>query len=120
MSKKIEAVRTTPKKARNRLVVKDTANLHNVDEECKSRNDLFLTLEFFRNHIGTSLDCAFATGILRNSITLYIRDLEDKGLLRVMYKGADSRTGHTAKHYSANPANWIDNNINSSTNDTNK
>ena len=62
--------------------------------------------EFFQYTIGTTLDAALATGVLRNSITYYVRDLEDVGLLRVVYIKPDKTTGYKAKHYSSDPANW--------------
>lgn len=110
MNKKQRAVRTAPKST---AIIKMFANtkVENGEEICKNKGrDFRLTLEYFRKHIGTSLDCAFETGILRNSITRYIQHLERAGLLRVMYNAPDSRTGHQAKHYSANPANWYYNN----------
>lgn len=106
MKTKKEAVRTAPKST---AIIKmfATTNVENGIEICKNRGrDFRLTLEYFCKHIGTSLDCAFETGILRNSITYYIQHLERAGLLRAMYKAPDSRTGCKAKHYSANPAYW--------------
>lgn len=52
----------------------DTANVHNPNDLCK-------VLEYFRYTVGTTLDCFFATGVLRNCITWYVRDLENMGLL---------------------------------------
>ena len=37
-------------------------------------NDLSKVLEYFQYTIGTTLDCSFATGILRNCITWYVGD----------------------------------------------
>lgn len=63
-------------------------------------------LEYFLHNVGTSLDCAFATGILRNCITWYIRDLLRMNLLRAVYVGRDRRTGFMANHYTADRSKW--------------
>lgn len=123
MNKKQKAVRTAPKDV-CLTVSYATTKVENDSEICKQNGrDCRITLEYFRKHIGTSLDCAFETGILRNSITYDIQQLERTGLLRAMYKAPDSRTGCKAKYYSANPANWYNNecnNQNSKDNDNKK
>ena len=80
----------------------DTANVHNP-------TDLTKVLDYFRYTVGTTLDCMFDTGILRNSITYYVRDLEALGLLRAIYVAPDRRTHFMAKHYSADPSKWQQN-----------
>ncbi len=77
----------------------DTANVHNPNDLCK-------VLEYFRYTVGTTLDCFFATGVLRNCITWYVQDLERMGLLQVIFIGRDQRTHFLAKHYSADPSKW--------------
>ena len=77
----------------------DTANVHNP-------TDLAKVLDYFRYTVGTTLDCFFATGILRNCITWYVRDLERLGLLQAIYVAKDKRTHFMAKHYSADPSKW--------------
>ncbi len=77
-----------------------TTNVHNP-------KDLNKVLEFFRYTVGTTLDCFFATGVLRNCITWYVRDLENLGLLQAIYIAPDRRTKFRAKHYSADPTKWI-------------
>ena len=69
--------------------------------------DIDKVWEFFRYTTGTTLDCAIATGVLRNSITYYVADLEKMKMLQPVWKSADSTTGRTAKHYSADPAMWV-------------
>ncbi len=69
--------------------------------------DLGKSLEYFRYHVGTSLDCALAMNILRNCVTWYIRVLERMDLLQAVYIGRDKRTGYKAKHYSTDPAKWV-------------
>lgn len=51
-------------------------------------------------------DAAFATGVLRNSITYYVRELEHMGLLRAVCRKRDRNTGYMAKHYSADKGKW--------------
>lgn len=68
--------------------------------------DLNKVFEYFRYTVGTTLDCFFATGILRNCITWYVRDLENLGMLQAIYVAPDRRTRFKAKHYSADPAMW--------------
>ena len=69
-------------------------------------SDLAKVLDYFRYTTGTTLDCMFATGVLRNCITWYVRDLEQMGLLQVIYRAKDKRTHFMAKHYSADPSMW--------------
>jgi hypothetical protein len=70
--------------------------------------DLTKVLEFFRYKVGTTLDCALATKVLRNSITWYVDYLIKVGLLKVVKIAKDSTTGYFAKHYSADEAQWGD------------
>ena len=72
----------------------------------RQEKDIEKVLDFFRYKVGTTLDCMFATGILRNCITWYIRDLERLGLLQAIYVAPDRRTHFMAKHYSADPSKW--------------
>ena len=68
--------------------------------------DLLRVLDYFRYTIATTLDCALATGILRNSITWYVCDLERLGLLQAIKKDKDKTTGFRAKYYSADQKLW--------------
>lgn len=69
--------------------------------------DIIKVFEFFRYKVGTTLDCAIATGILRNSITWYVQDLIDEGLLQSIGRSKDTTTGFTANHYSADKSKWV-------------
>ena len=69
--------------------------------------DICKVLDYFRYKVGTTLDCAIATGILRNSITWYVQDLIDEGMLQSIGRGKDSTTGFTANHYSADRSKWV-------------
>ena len=63
--------------------------------------DLFKVLEYFRYTTATTLMRFLATGILRNSLTWYVKFLEEAGMLRVAKKAADPFTGRVAKYYTA-------------------
>ena len=82
---------------------KDMTKIANTPQKEK---DLSRVLDFFRYKVGTSLDCAISTKILRNSVTWYIRSLEDMGLLMAVKVGKDKTTGFHAKFYSANRNEW--------------
>ncbi len=69
--------------------------------------DINKVFEFFRYKDGTTLDCMIATGILRNSITWYVVQLEQLGLLQAVSVKPDAHTGFKAKYYSADPSKWI-------------
>jgi len=71
-----------------------------------NRTDYYKVLEYYCYNVGSTLDAAKATGILRNSITWYVSRLEKDGLLQVVCIKRDCTTGHMAKHYSANPSQW--------------
>ena len=73
----------------------------------RQEKDIEKVLDFFRYTVGTTLDCMFSTGILRNSVTWYVHDLERLGLLQAIYKARDKRTHFMAKHYSADPSKWV-------------
>lgn len=82
-----------------------TTNLIQAAKECpnlvetNNGTDLHRVLEYFSCNVGTTLDAARATGILRNSITWYVSRLEKKGLLQVVCFKRDCTTGYMAKHY---------------------
>ena len=86
-------------KAAITAAINQETNVHNHNDLCK-------VLEYFRYTVGTTLDCFFATGVLRNCITWYVRDLENKGLLQAIYIARDRRTHFLAKRYSADPQKW--------------
>ena len=73
----------------------------------RQEKDIEKVLDYFRYTVGTTLDCMFATSILRNSITWYVHSLERLGLLQAIYVAPDRRTHFMAKHYSADPSKWV-------------
>ena len=104
MKEKTEATTAVAATANEQLSQPDCpAKLNNLNGKTK---DLVRVLQFFRYKVGTSLDCAIETGILRNSITWYVLDLEKLKMLQAIRKAKDATTGFLAKHYSANPSLW--------------
>ena len=81
-------------------------SLNLTGTKVRQEKDIEKVLDYFRYTVGTTLDCMFATGVLRNCITWYVRDLERLGLLQAIYIAKDRRTHFYAKHYSADPAKW--------------
>lgn len=78
-----------------------------VANNCGNAKDLAIILEYFKYRVATTMEAFLETGVMRWSITWYVRYLEDAGLLQVVKRGADPITGHTAKFYSADPAKWM-------------
>lgn len=76
------------------------------DAKVSKPKDIDKVLEYFRYKTGTTLDAMLATGVLRNSITWYVRELEELGLLQAIARKPDIHTGRMAKYYSANPELW--------------
>ncbi len=99
MKEKEKAVIVTAKMKKDGIFEERMAKL----PLCK---DISKVCAFFRYKTGTTLDAAIATGILRNSITWYVAQLEDMGLIQAVRRLPDKHTGRMAKHYSADPSTW--------------
>lgn len=91
MTDKIKATEAAPK---------------NTTTKIEEEKDITKVLNYFRYTTGTTLDCMIATGVLRNSITYYVRDLENIGVLQAVYRMPDKHTHRLAKHYSADKSQW--------------
>jgi len=102
MKARKKAVTLTAKEVKNIGVVKDLERTAKVDDS----KDIDKVCAFFRYKTATTLDAAFETGVLRNSITWYVSILEGLGMLQAVERRPDTRTGHMAKYYSANPDLW--------------
>lgn len=76
------------------------------DTKVEKEKDITKVFNFFRYTTDTTLGCMIATGVLRNSITYYVRDLENMGLLQAVYRMPDKYTHRLAKHYSADKSQW--------------
>ena len=83
-----------------------TAAPKNTITKIEEEKDITKVLNYFRYTTGTTLDCMIATGVLRNSITYYVHDLENIGLLQAVYRMPDKHTHRLAKHYSADRSQW--------------
>ena len=68
--------------------------------------DICKILAYFRYKTATTLDAMLATGVLRNSITWYVRDLERLGELQSVCTMPDRHTKRMAKYYSADRSKW--------------
>lgn len=79
----------------------------NATAKVVNTKDIIKVLDFFRYKVGTTLDAMLATGVLRNSITWYVAQLEDLGLLHAVCVKPDTHTGFKAKYYSAAPSKWV-------------
>lgn len=99
MEEKEKAVTVTAPMKKDGIVEERTTKV-------RTTKDISKVCAFFRYTIGTTLDAAIATGILRNSITWYVAQLEELGLLQAVRRQPDKHTGRIAKHYSAQPSMW--------------
>ena len=72
----------------------------------RHKKDICKILAYFRYKTATTLDAMLATGVLRNSITWYVRDLERWGELQVVCVKPDKHTKRMAKYYSADRSKW--------------
>lgn len=97
MLRKTKAKQITPSRPR---YPENSAKIAKEKDICK-------VLDYFRYKVGTTLDCALATGILRNSITWYVKELMDEDLLQSIGRSKDVTTGFTANHYSADKSKWV-------------
>lgn len=81
-------------------------NVFNGVTNVENISDLEKVKMFFRDNVGTTLDCFIVTGILRNSITYYVAFLEAHNEIQAIYVGRDQTTGRMAKHYSTDKSKW--------------
>ncbi len=84
----------------------DHSAIKDLTAKIDKPKQISIILEYFRNNIGTSLDAAIATHILRNSVTWIICQLEDLGMIQAINRKPDQHTHRKAKHYSANRELW--------------
>jgi len=87
------------KKAAEAAPIIPTAKVRQEKDICK-------ILTYFRYKTATTLDAMLATGVLRNSITWYVRDLERLGELQAVCVKPDKHTKRMAKYYSADRNKW--------------
>lgn len=58
-----------------------------------------IVYQSFKERPKTMLDVSLKTGILRANICRYVADMEDKGLIQLLYKTEDEHTKFTAGYY---------------------
>ena len=87
------------RKAAEAAPIIPSAKVHQEKDICK-------ILAYFRYKTATTLDAMLATGVLRNSITWYVRDLQRLGELQVVCVKPDKHTKRMAKYYSADRNKW--------------
>lgn len=98
---------------RNEIRVASTTTQNNTTKclsnaaKVADKKDICKVWRYFSLYVGTTLDAAHATGILRNSITYYVADLERMNMLQAIYKRPDRTTGYMAKYYSADKSKWV-------------
>lgn len=89
-------------KTKGRQPVPTPTNDAKIDKE----KNIYKVLKYFRYTIGTTLDCAMNTGILRNCVTWYVQELEEQNMLQAVCRCKDRTTGFLAKHYTADKSLW--------------
>lgn len=84
-------------------------NTHDKGNEYRSQYQT--VFQSFKEHPKTMLDVSLETGILRANICRYVADMEDKGLIQLLYKTEDEHTRFTAGYYTTDKElfNQVDN-----------
>ena len=72
-------------------------NTHDKGNEFRAQYQI--VYQSFKEHPKTMLDVSLETGILRANICRYVADMEDKGLIQLLYKMEDEHTRFTAGYY---------------------
>lgn len=84
---------------------KATITAADPQTRCKDSNyssQYQIAYQSFKEYPKTMLDVSLETGILRANICRYVADMEDKGLIQLIYKKKDEHTGTTAGYYTTN------------------
>lgn len=84
-------------------------NKHDKGNEFRAQYQI--VYQSFKEHPKTMLDVSLETGTLRANICRYVADMEDKGLIQLLYKTEDSHTRFTAGYYTTDKElfNQVDN-----------
>lgn len=77
-------------------------SLNTYDKGSDFRTQYQIIYQSFKEHPKTMLDVSLETGILRANICRYVADMEDKGLIQLLYKTEDEHTKFTAGYYTTN------------------
>ena len=63
------------------------------------RSQYKIVYQSFKEQPKTMLDVSLETGILRANICRYVADMENKGIIQLLYKTDDKHTNFTAGYY---------------------
>lgn len=61
-----------------------------------------IVYQSFKEYPKTMLDVSLETGILRSNICRYVAEMEDKGIIQLLYKKEDIHTKFKAGYYTTN------------------
>ena len=73
-----------------------------IGKDSNSRSQYKIVYQSFKERPKTMLDVSLETGILRANICRYVADMEDKGIIQLLYKTDDEHTKFTAGYYTTN------------------
>lgn len=85
------------KRKKAALTTTHSLDLHDKGNEFRAQYKI--VYQSFKEHPKTMLDVSLETGILRANICRYVADMEDKGLIQLLYKTEDEHTKFTAGYY---------------------
>lgn len=85
---------------RKKAALSTTHSLNLHDKGNGSQAQYQIVYQSFKEHSKTMLDVSLETGILRANICRYVAEMEDKGLIQLLYKTEDEHTKFTAGYYS--------------------
>lgn len=74
-------------------------SLIDIDKDSDLRTQYKIVYQSFRERPKTMLDVSLETGILRSNICRYVADMENKGIIQLLYKTDDEHTKFTAGYY---------------------
>lgn len=69
------------------------------DKNREFRTQYQIVYQSFKECPKTMLDVSLETGILRANICRYVADMENKGVIQLLYKSEDEHTRFTAGYY---------------------
>lgn len=69
------------------------------DKNREFRAQYQIVYQSFKEYPKTMLDVSLETGILRANICRYVADMENKGVIQLLYKSEDEHTRFTAGYY---------------------
>jgi hypothetical protein len=74
-------------------------SLIDIDKDSDLRTQYKIVYQSFKERPKTMLDVSLETGILRANICRYVADMENKGIIQLLYKTDDEHTKFTAGYY---------------------